>query len=423
MPVNDHKHLDTIYLVIESNSPEHDGQKLNARNPSMTSEMKSLEESFKSLFADKSKTQDFLAQKGRPAQQWLDRMQQLIDHPLLLPELRPAVLAAMLHLSKNSGLHPTCLSIQNVKKLGRHPVAAGGFGDVWKGTIGDSSEPVCLKVMKVYQNSDLKKLSNEYLREGIVWRQAKHSNLLPFLGIYRLEHTGELCLISPWMEKGNLVQFLKATNREDIDYHILVYDVASGLAYLHSKNIVHGDLKGVNILITSSLRACIADFGLSRIVETHGLGLTTSGARPTGTMRWQAPELLYGKRPSKESDVYSFACVCYEIFTGLRPFPELANIAAVTLAVVQGKYPARPREVFELSDAMWALLTECWNTTPSSRPTASQIVERVGDMAPRASDSLASSWNWSDSLFDQVRENVEYRSFLPPESSNSAQLG
>ena len=136
------------------------------------------------------------------------------------------------------------------------------------------------------------------------------------------------------MEKGNLVQFMKATKREDIDHYTLVSslvslrtlkypcltlkvcDIASGLAYLHSKKIVHGDLKGVNILITASLRACIADFGLSRVADTQGLGVFTSTARPAGTMRWLAPELMSGReRPSKESDVYSFASVCYEVST------------------------------------------------------------------------------------------------------------
>ncbi|KAK1231731.1 hypothetical protein PQX77_005140 [Marasmius sp. AFHP31] len=394
-------------------------------NPSTTldTDLGSIEESFKSIFADKTKAKDFLAKKGHSAQQWLDRMQRLVDDPHLSPELRPAILTAMLRLSKNSSLHPSCLSIQNVKKIGKHPVAAGGFGDVWKGTIGDSSEPICLKVMKVYLNSDFKKLSIAYIREAILWRQMEHPNLLPFLGIYQLEDAQELCLVSPWMEKGNLVEFLKATDREDIDHHTLVYDVASGLAYLHSKKLVHGDLKGVNILVTRSLRACIADFGLSRIADTQGLGVTTSNTRSAGTMRWQAPELLYSQPPSMESDVYSFACVCYEIFTGLRPFPELANVMEVIFAVAQGKCPTRPQEAFELSDAMWTLMTECWNMTPSSRPTASQIVERVRNMAPMASDSLASDWNWSNSLFTQVRENVEYRSFSPPKPSNGTQLG
>ncbi|KAK1234510.1 hypothetical protein PQX77_002284 [Marasmius sp. AFHP31] len=389
-------------------------------------ELKRLEDSLRWTFANKSRLQGFLVKKGRPAQRWLDRIQQLIDYPSLSPELRPAICTVMLRLSKTSGLHPTCLSIQNVKKIGDYPVAAGGFGDVWKGTIGDSGEIVCLKVVKVYLKSDLDKLTNEYQREAILWRQTKHPNVLPFLGIYQLEQTQQLCLISPWMEKGNLVQFLKRTKREDVDHcmkHLKVYDVASGLAYLHKKKIIHGDLKGLNILITDSLRACIVDFGLSHVADSQGLRITTSTTRPVGTARWLevAPELLLGSGgPSKESDVYAYACVCYEIFTGLQPFPELANEMALAFNVAQGKRPSRPEEISELSDSMWAMITLCWDTTPSSRPTASHVLERVEEMNTVASTSPAS--DWTESLFTHVWENVEYPA-TSPVSANGSQPG
>ncbi|KAK1235366.1 hypothetical protein PQX77_001414 [Marasmius sp. AFHP31] len=260
------------------------------------------------------------------------------------------------------------------------------------------------------------KLSIEYQREAILWRQMKHSNLLPLLGIYRLEETDELCFISPWMEKGNLVEYMKITKREDIDHYTLVHDIASGLAYLHSKKIVHGDLKGVNVLITRLLRACIADFGLSRIADTQGIGVTSS-TRSAGTMRWLAPELLSGdERPSKTSDMYSFACVCYEIFTGLPPFAELKNDMAVMLAVHQGRCPSRP-QVLELSNAMWALMTGCWNTTPEARPTADQALKKVEEMIPSASELM--DIDWSDSLLAHVRKHVEYRSFSPESPDGS----
>ncbi|KAK1234268.1 hypothetical protein PQX77_002531 [Marasmius sp. AFHP31] len=390
---------------------------------SSDAELKRLEQTLKWTFADKSRVQGFLAKKGRPAQQWLDRMQQLIDYPDLSPELQPTVVTAMLRLSKNSGLHPTCLSIQNVKKIGKYPIAAGGFGDVWKGTIGDSSELVCLKVVKVYMLSNLEKLTNEYQREAILWRQMKHPNVLPFYGIYQLEseQTQQLCLISPWMEKGNLVEFLKATKREEIDHYTLVFDVASGLAYLHSKKIVHSDLKGVNILITNEERACITDFGLSRITDSKGLRITTSATRPVGTARWLAPELLVGSGgPSKESDIYAFACVCCEIFTGRQPFPEYANEMTVAFNVAQGKRPSRPEGASELSNAIWALMNMCWEATPSSRPTASHILKKVEEIASEAPTPLASGW--SESLFKQVRENVGYCN-ISLSSPNGSQPG
>ncbi|KAF9255846.1 hypothetical protein L218DRAFT_883160, partial [Marasmius fiardii PR-910] len=149
---------------------------------------------------------------------------QLVDRPSTSSQLRSSVLATMLRLSKRSGLHPTCLTIQNVRKLGNYPIAAGGFGDVWKGVIGESSESVCLKVVKIYLQSNVEKLCKAYLREAIVWRQLQHPNVLPFLGIYYLENNQQVCLISPWMERGNLLQYVTTTPRENVEHYSLVHD-------------------------------------------------------------------------------------------------------------------------------------------------------------------------------------------------------
>ncbi|KAK1230088.1 Rho guanine nucleotide exchange factor [Marasmius sp. AFHP31] len=128
--------------------------------------------------------------------------------------------------------------------MGSYPVAGGGFGDVWKGRV--ANEIVCLKVVKIYLASDVQQLLKEYMREAIVWQQLRHPNLLPFVGMYYLgEGQGQLCLVSPWMEQGNLVTFLKNAPPEWVDRTRLAYDVASGLAHLHSMKIVHGDMKGV----------------------------------------------------------------------------------------------------------------------------------------------------------------------------------
>ncbi|KAK1232887.1 hypothetical protein PQX77_003955 [Marasmius sp. AFHP31] len=374
--------------------------------------LKRLEGRLQDIFHDRVKLRRFLELEGYEAQSWLDSMQQLVDCPYTAPSLRASIYRNMLRLSERSGLHPQCLAIQNVKKLGEFPIAAGGFGDVWQGIIGESTEFVCLKVVKIYLHSDMKRLSNEYMREAILWRQMKHPNLLPFLGIYQFECHQQLCLISPWMDNGNLVQYLRTTRREDVDHYTLVHDIASGLAHLHVMKIVHSDLKGVNILITDSFRACIGDFGLSRIADTQGLSMTTS-SRPRGTGRWLAPELLFGGLATKQSDIYAFGCVCFEIFTsGQHPFPELTNEAAVALAVTGGRRPARPVEAFELIDAMWTLMVESWLLDPLLRPNAHQSLDRLSKMDFRKTTS--SPPDWGESVFTQVWGNVEYRSVVGP---------
>jgi serine/threonine protein kinase len=105
----------------------------------------------------------------------------------------------------------------------------------------------------------------EFSHEAVVWRQLSHPNLLPFYGIYRSNNGCRVCLLSPWMDNGTIVQFLKknpdvyrpglVSNRPGLlqrvgDHtccYFQVWDVANGLKYLHTMKpaIIHGDLKGV----------------------------------------------------------------------------------------------------------------------------------------------------------------------------------
>jgi serine/threonine protein kinase len=83
------------------------------------------------------------------------------------------------------------------------------------------------------------------------------------------------------------------------------------MAYLHSKNVIHGDLKGTNVFIDDSGKACIADFGLGRIKANATSRAVTKGP-VVGTLRFMAPEHMKGKS-IKASDMYSFAMTMYEV--------------------------------------------------------------------------------------------------------------
>jgi len=244
--------------------------------------------------------------------------------------------------------------------------------------------------LRVYQTSDLGKLLKEFSFEAVMWRQLSHPNVLPFYGVYHLDETvPRLCLTAPWMENGNVVEFLKCY--PDTYCIHLALDIAQGLEHLHSLApcIVHGDLKGVNVLITHSKRACLADFGLAKaamnsktISVTHG-----STGKSGGTMRWLAPELIrtdsesYQYSNSKASDIYALACVCYEIFSDQVPFFESPHDVLIILGVVQGKRPTRPLHDLSgkrgFSDEVWDLIEACWAQDPAQRPTAEQVVERI----------------------------------------------
>ncbi|KAJ7715331.1 kinase-like domain-containing protein, partial [Mycena metata] len=163
-----------------------------------------------------------------------------------------------------------------------------------------------------------------------------------------------------------------------------------GVEYLYSENIVHGDLKGTNILVTPSRRACIADLGLSSIVSSMPILFTHSTASPQrGTMRWQAPEVLRGDSVNHfGSDIYAFACVCYEILSGKIPFYDLIEPAVMYQVTEKGARPERPvpwegREVWK---GVWRLVEECWKQESETRPTAAEIVQRLIDLPQHEMD-------------------------------------
>ncbi|KAF9255509.1 kinase-like protein [Marasmius fiardii PR-910] len=362
------------------------------------------------VLKDSRRSKELVESIGEDAQLLLDTLQVLAKLPGIPTWLRSSILKTMLRLSKQSGLFPQCLIIQNVEKLGDYAVGGGGFGDVWRGKIGE--QIVGLKIVKAYLTSDVQKLLKNYIREAIVWQQLEHPNVLPFMGMYYLDEAQtQLCLVSPWMEQGNLTKYLESTSGEDIDHYLLVYDIASGLAYLHSTKIVHGDMKGVNVLITPDGRACIGDFGLSRVADSRAIQFnTTATGSSTGTARWSSPELLIPPcTPSTFSDMYAFAGVCYEIFTGNVPFHGLNDGAVILAVMVKKEHPSRP-ELTLLNDGMWKIMVDCWNFDPQLRPTAFELpalVAGFGSFKIGSILKLIPEWDISD-LGNQIWKDVKY---------------
>ncbi|KAJ6622329.1 kinase-like domain-containing protein [Mycena sp. CBHHK59/15] len=191
----------------------------------------------------------FLDCRGTLAQQLLDLVQDLLDYDSS-STVRPLLFKALIRLSRASGLHPRCFALSGLETSG-HQVAAGGSGDIWKGLVRGQS--VSVKVMRIFQKADVEAALKEFGREALIWRQLSHPNLLPFFGLYYLN--ARLCLVSPWMVNGNILEFLRKDLVSYADRVSLISDVANGLEYLHDKHVVHGDLKAINILVTPSRRA------------------------------------------------------------------------------------------------------------------------------------------------------------------------
>ncbi|KAF6749537.1 kinase-like domain-containing protein [Ephemerocybe angulata] len=324
------------------------------------------------------------------AQAVLDGLQMVLDSDFKASSSRTnwnphlQILQLLLRLAKYSARYPSRLLLSGISRVGHSAVTAGHFGEIWKGRY--RGKPVCVKVVKLYQRSDINKLLRGFSREAILWSHLKHENVLAFYGIHRLDdEAGRMCLISPWMENGNVGDYLSRS--PTADRRLLARDVCHGLSYLHAQGIIHGDLKGVNILVTQAGRACVADFGLSFVADSEIMKwtATTSAGSQGGTVRWQAPELFShdaeSSKATKLTDIYSLGCVFYEIFTGRIPFYEVPRDATVMYHILAGKQPSRPApgtapfSHWGLSDALWtSCIQRCWARVPEARPTILQLL-------------------------------------------------
>ncbi|TDL20571.1 kinase-like protein [Rickenella mellea] len=288
-------------------------------------------------------------------------------------------------LVKHTNIFPEYLFVAKAKRAGKNPYSGGGFADVWRGKL--KGKPIAMKVLRMYQcgKDQLEIVHQKFCEEALLWQQLEHENILPFLGVCKDEFAPMLAMISPWMDNGTLVTYLQEYDLDAPQRQRMVRGVVAGLHFLHTLKpvVVHGDLRAGNILIDFDKKPRIADFGLSRIIDSQASSVVATSFNGKGTMRWQAPELLNASRFGGEntgvttkSDVYAFACVCWEIFTGQIPFANLRDGEVILAVAVNDKRPSRPAEPATsrgLDDEHWKLMQSCWATVPVDRPSMGEV--------------------------------------------------
>ncbi|CAE6427614.1 unnamed protein product [Rhizoctonia solani] len=183
-------------------------------------------------------------------------------------------------------------------------VAEGGFGDIWKGQLHDGTL-VAVKVLRwglMSCKDDERKGFKRMMREIYAWSKLDHENVHKLLGVTLFQ--GRLGMISKWMAHGNLRDYL--SRNPSVDRHKLCVQIAQGLEYIHDSNMVHGDLKASNILISSDNTVKLTDFDYSLISECSLLFSDTT-RMGGGTLRWMAPELVLQEcsQRSKQTDIYA----------------------------------------------------------------------------------------------------------------------
>ncbi|KAG9044503.1 hypothetical protein FS837_008053 [Tulasnella sp. UAMH 9824] len=288
------------------------------------------------------------------------------------------------------GLKHLFIDMNRLRKEAGYAEKRGGYGNVRVCRL-DSGTPrsklVAAKRIHLGERKpEAQRLVLRLARELKVWAALQHPHVLPLLGYYLDTDYHRAILISEYQIHGDLKDYLEQ-EKPSWDMRLqLTRDSTDGLAYLHGRSppVRHGDLKTANVFINAKRQAMLADFGLSKSLESGPTGLTTSNGLK-GTLRYYSPELLKEQEEVSyelPSDIWAWGCLAVEVLTDRIPYAGKNTEPGVFSAIIAGKPPSEIEDLPIPVPELKLLLAKCWKPEPSERPPASHCLRTLNSATP-----------------------------------------
>ncbi|KAF2089839.1 MAP kinase-like protein [Saccharata proteae CBS 121410] len=275
-------------------------------------------------------------------------------------------------------------SWENVKYMKGALIGQGSFGSVYLALHAVTGELMAVKQVALPTGGVIepKKLNmlDALKREIGLLRDLKHPNIVQYLGSNSDET--HLNIFLEYVPGGSVATML-------VNYGPLleplvsnfVRQILTGLAYLHSKDIIHRDIKGANILVDNKGRVKISDFGISKRVEASTL-LSSNGPSGKkganrvslqGSVFWMAPEVVKQTAYTLKADIWSLGCLIVEMLTGARPHADCTQLQAIFK--IGGGGNASPKVPDAASEEARQFLKRTFEIDHEMRPTAEELLK------------------------------------------------
>ncbi|KAK3583540.1 hypothetical protein CHS0354_026124 [Potamilus streckersoni] len=257
-------------------------------------------------------------------------------------------------------------------------IGEGNFGQVKRGIL--DGQPVAIKCLKTHLSGgdDAKRFG----REIELLHKAIHPNIVRLLGILRGQND---LFVMEYMENGNLRDYLidqkkKGSMPSQTQLLRILNDIAAGMEYLTSINILHGDLTASNILLTGDLQAKVSDFGLGKVFNEVPY---QRSEKAKFHYKWCAPEVLKYRTFNKTSDVWSYGILMWEVFTYGNE-PNYGDSFSATSRNPQQRFTDNVLKDMKLpkpadcpEKIYREIMIKCWSMKSDDRPLFSDIIEKL----------------------------------------------
>ncbi|WWC68103.1 uncharacterized protein I206_102024 [Kwoniella pini CBS 10737] len=263
-------------------------------------------------------------------------------------------------------------------------IGKGSYGRVYIALNVTTGDMMAVKQVELpvseTDRTDSRQLSMvKALRDEIgLLRDLEHRNIVAYLGYETSEEF--LSIFLEYVPGGTIASIYRTPNQARFEPQLVRFfteQILEGLAYLHSKNIWHRDLKGDNILVDAQGICKISDFGISKqtsdAYDSYG-----AATNMKGSVFWMAPEVIHsyaGRTYSGKVDIWSLGCVVLEMWTGKRPWGDMEQVAAMYELFNKRARPPLPSDIHLSEIQLDFMNTKCLATHPEDRPMAKDLLQ------------------------------------------------